>query len=202
LGDHRSFQLAEGRNPDFNLGWTCEHRGGHHFVLVPGPAEQFSPRLCAGLSSLAPRFTFLREWRRSSACTSLATVEKIGPSSEASAASQFCSRLLMVFSGIGIAPELVNIRAIRLERSPPEPLVGASPAPTPVTKDSGGGAAAAAKSRHHLLRHRPAPHGRSRPMVARTPAAVVHSGLVVRSGSFLSGRLRSRWLGHRRRRRL
>jgi hypothetical protein len=38
---------------------------------------------------------------RSSASTSLATVEKIGPSSEASAASQSCGRRLTGLSGLG-----------------------------------------------------------------------------------------------------
>jgi hypothetical protein len=52
---------------------------------------------------------------RLSASISLATVEKIGPSSEARAASQFCSRLLTVFSGIGCASQIVDVRAIRLE---------------------------------------------------------------------------------------
>jgi hypothetical protein len=48
------------------------------------------------------------------ASTSLATVEKIGPSSETSAASHSYSRRLTVFSGIGIAPQVVDVRAIRL----------------------------------------------------------------------------------------
>jgi hypothetical protein len=73
------------RSSDFNRGWTCEHRGGHHSFLSLVPRS--SSVLVAGLSSLAPRFAFLREWRRLSASTSLATVEIIGPSSEASAAS-------------------------------------------------------------------------------------------------------------------
>jgi hypothetical protein len=41
--------------------------------------------------------------------------QNIGPSSEASAASQSCSRRLTVFSGIGFAPEVVDVRAIRFE---------------------------------------------------------------------------------------
>jgi hypothetical protein len=55
---------------------------------------------------------------RLSASTSSATVEKIGPSSEVSAASQSCSRRLTVFSGIGVVPHVVDVRAVSLEPSP------------------------------------------------------------------------------------
>ena len=38
-----------------------------------------------------------------------------GPSSEAAAASQSCSRRLTVFAGIGCASQIVDVRAVRLE---------------------------------------------------------------------------------------
>ncbi len=66
----------------------------------------------AGLPFLPPRFCVPSGIERLSASTSLATVEKIGPSSEASAASQSCSRRLTLFSGIWIAP---YVRAIRFK---------------------------------------------------------------------------------------
>jgi hypothetical protein len=48
--------------------------------------------------------------------TSLATAEKIGPSSEASSLSpRSCSRRLMVFSGVGFSPQVLDVRPIRLE---------------------------------------------------------------------------------------
>ena len=73
-------------------------------------------------SSPARRASFFRSTfsepsgtERLSASNSLATVEEIGPSSEASAASQSCSRRLMIFSGIGCASQIEDVRAVRLE---------------------------------------------------------------------------------------
>jgi len=48
--------------------------------------------------------------------TSLATVEKIGPSSDASAASQSCSRGLTVLSGIRCASQIVDVPPVRALR--------------------------------------------------------------------------------------
>jgi hypothetical protein len=73
----------------------------HAAVLALAVWYLIVPRIC-GQKFQADRaswkvFTPARTGSRAS--TSLATVEKIGPSSEASAASQSCSRRLMVFSG-------------------------------------------------------------------------------------------------------
>jgi hypothetical protein len=72
------------------------------------------------LRSSALRFAFLREWSAWSASTSLATVENIGPSSEASAASQSCSPRLTVLSGIWRVPCSLAKRPAGANRAIPQ----------------------------------------------------------------------------------
>jgi hypothetical protein len=84
------------------------------FFFALGPAKQFTSEAQGFFFSLPVSVPSGME--RLSASTSLATAEKIGPSSEASAASPAsCSRRLMVFSGMAYPRLALLLRKIRSE---------------------------------------------------------------------------------------